>query len=132
MKMKSLAYMMAVLHVAVMLAVVPAMARQITGVPGSPSATTTIDGKQLPPQPEKAFGGKIERNVIDSTPYWPPLPSSQPPQQRLQPQASPCHWELWFQPFPEAAPQHRSAVWSITTVAATSIAPCFRATSWCM
>ncbi len=45
---------------------------QTTGVPGSPSATTTIDGKQLPPPPDKHFGGKIERNALDSTPYWPP------------------------------------------------------------
>ena len=29
---------------------VPALAQQPTGVPGSPSATTTIDGKYLPPQ----------------------------------------------------------------------------------
>jgi hypothetical protein len=28
---------------------VPATAQQINGVPGSPSATVTIDGKQLPP-----------------------------------------------------------------------------------
>ena len=28
---------------------VSALAQQITGVPGSPSATVTIDGKQLPP-----------------------------------------------------------------------------------
>jgi hypothetical protein len=27
------------------------MAQEITSVPGSPSATTTIDGKQLPPPP---------------------------------------------------------------------------------
>ena len=39
--------------------------------PGSPAATTTIDGKQLPPPPSK-FGGKIERNAAQSTPYWPP------------------------------------------------------------
>ena len=45
---------------------------QVSGTLGSPSATTTIDGKQLPPPPDKTFGGKIERNVIDSTPYWPP------------------------------------------------------------
>ncbi len=49
----------------------PAGAPQITGVPGSPSATTTISGEQLPPLPEK-FGGKIERNAAQSTPYWPP------------------------------------------------------------
>ena len=51
---------------------VPAATVETTGVPGSPSATTTIDGKQLPPMPDETFGGKIERNVIDSTPYWPP------------------------------------------------------------
>ncbi len=51
----------------------PALAAaEITGVAGSPSATTTIDGKQLPPLPDKHFGGKIERNALDSTPYWPP------------------------------------------------------------
>jgi hypothetical protein len=45
---------------------------ETTGVPGSPSATTTIDGKQLPPMPDETFGGKIERNVLQSKPYWPP------------------------------------------------------------
>ena len=38
---------------------------------GSPSATTTISGKQLPPPPPK-FGGKIERNAAQSKPWWPP------------------------------------------------------------
>ncbi len=42
------------------------------GTPGSPSATTTIDGKQLPSMPDETFGGKIERNVLQSKPYWPP------------------------------------------------------------
>jgi arylsulfatase A-like enzyme len=46
-------------------------AQQITGVPGSPSATTTIDGKQLPAPPAK-FGGVIKDSYLDSTPYWPP------------------------------------------------------------
>src|SRR5215472_7049645 len=45
-------------------------AQQITGTPGSPGATTTIEGKQLPPPPQK-FDGKIERNAAQSTPYWP-------------------------------------------------------------
>jgi arylsulfatase A-like enzyme len=49
----------------------PAAAEQSTGVPGSPSATTTISGEQLPPPPAE-FGGKIERNAAQSTPYWPP------------------------------------------------------------
>ena len=40
-------------------------------MPGSPSATTTIGGQQLPAPPQK-FGGKIERNAAQSKPYWPP------------------------------------------------------------
>ena len=47
-----------------------ANAQQVTGVPGSPSATTTIDGKYLPPPPPK-FGGVINMNATDSKPYWP-------------------------------------------------------------
>jgi hypothetical protein len=43
---------------------------QTTGEPGSPSATTTIPGNQLPPLPQK-FEGKIERNAAQSKPYWP-------------------------------------------------------------
>src|SRR5258708_4466475 len=48
-----------------------AMAQQINGTPGSPSATITIDGKQLPPPPPK-FGGVIKESAKDSTPWWPP------------------------------------------------------------
>jgi Sulfatase len=47
-----------------------ASAQQAAGTPGSPSATTTIDGAQIPPPPPK-FGGKIERNAAQSKPYWP-------------------------------------------------------------
>jgi len=47
-----------------------AAAQQPSCPPGSPCATTTINGNQLPPPPEK-FGGKIERNASQSTPYWP-------------------------------------------------------------
>lgn len=43
---------------------------QATEVPGSASATISIDGKQLPPPPQK-FEGKIERNVAESKPFWP-------------------------------------------------------------
>ena len=43
---------------------------QTTGTPGSPSATTTISGEQLPPPPQN-FEGKIERSVKDSKPFWP-------------------------------------------------------------
>src|SRR5262245_18848133 len=45
-------------------------AQQITGTPGSPGATTTIQGDQLPAPPPK-FGGKIERTTQSSKPYWP-------------------------------------------------------------
>lgn len=44
---------------------------QTTGVPGSPSATTTIDGKQLPPPPPE-FGGVIKEDAKASKPWWPP------------------------------------------------------------
>jgi arylsulfatase A-like enzyme len=48
-----------------------AYAQQTTGTPGSPSATTTIDGKYLPPPPPK-FGGEINLEATKSKPYWPP------------------------------------------------------------
>ena len=56
---------------AAVLAVTPAAAQQATGTPGSPSATITIDGKQIPPPPPK-FGGVIKQSAADSTPWWPP------------------------------------------------------------
>src|SRR5712691_4116353 len=46
-------------------------AQQTTGTPRSPTATTTIDGKYLPPPPPK-FGGEIGLSAPDSKPYWPP------------------------------------------------------------
>ena len=62
----------AMLAAAVLAAASSARAQvQTTGTPGSPSATTTIDGKQLPAPPSK-FGGVIKESVKDSTPYWPP------------------------------------------------------------
>jgi len=48
----------------------PAAAQQITGTPGSPGATTTIDGKYLPPPPP-SFGGDINLQASQSKPYWP-------------------------------------------------------------
>ena len=46
-------------------------AQQITGTPGSPGATTTIDGKQLPPPPPN-FGGVIEEKASESKSWWAP------------------------------------------------------------
>ncbi len=44
--------------------------QETTGVPGSPSATTTIDGSYLPPPPPP-FGGAIHLQADQSKPYWP-------------------------------------------------------------
>jgi arylsulfatase len=48
-----------------------ALAQVVTGVPGSPSATTTIPGDRLPAPPGK-FGGRIESTAATSKPYWQP------------------------------------------------------------
>src|SRR5271154_4863780 len=45
--------------------------QKVTGVLGSPSATTSLDGKQLPPLPPE-FGGVIKEAAADSTPWWAP------------------------------------------------------------
>jgi arylsulfatase A-like enzyme len=50
---------------------VSALAQQVTGVPGSPGASTTIDGKQLPP-PDAKFGGVIKDGALQSKPWWAP------------------------------------------------------------
>ena len=39
-----------------------AAAQEVSGTPGSPSATTTIDGRQIPPLPGQ-FGRSEERRV---------------------------------------------------------------------
>jgi arylsulfatase A-like enzyme len=44
---------------------------QTTGTPGSPSATTTISGKQLP-APDPKFGGLIKDDALQSKPWWAP------------------------------------------------------------
>jgi len=55
----------------VALGCVSVMAQQVTGVPGTPGATTTIDGKQLPPQPPN-FGGVIKEKASESKAWWAP------------------------------------------------------------
>ena len=46
-------------------------AQQITGTVGAPGATTTIDGKQIPP-PVPEFGGVINEKASDSKAWWAP------------------------------------------------------------
>ena len=55
---------------ALMLAAAQGAAQQTTGEPGSPSATTTIQGDQIPAPPQK-FRGVIKDTAPQSKPYWP-------------------------------------------------------------
>ncbi len=55
----------------VTLTVATAALAQSTGTPGSPSAASPIDGKQLPP-PDPKFGGEIRENASQSKAWWPP------------------------------------------------------------
>lgn len=48
-----------------------AMAQQVTGELGSPSATTTLEGIQLP-APAPPFGGTIRDNALQSKAWWAP------------------------------------------------------------
>ena len=50
---------------------VPAIAQKINGVPGSPSATMSISGEQLP-APAPKFGGVIKDDALQSKPWWAP------------------------------------------------------------
>jgi len=49
----------------------PVSAQQTTGVPCSPSATTTVNGRTLPSPPPK-FGGVIDTLAQNSKSCWPP------------------------------------------------------------
>ncbi len=64
-------YCFAVVICVVVFAATRAPAQQINGVPGAPSSTIRLDGKQLPPPP-LPFGGVIKESAKDSTPWWPP------------------------------------------------------------
>ena len=68
--MKSRESVLAALAVTLLLSA-SANAQQVTGVPGSPGATTTLDAKQIPPPPPK-FGGVIEEKASDSKAWWAP------------------------------------------------------------
>jgi hypothetical protein len=48
------------------------LAQEITGKPGAPGTTTTIDGRYMPPQ-TPPFSGHIQPNAAQSTHAWPML-----------------------------------------------------------
>ncbi|MBD9488447.1 arylsulfatase [Ensifer sp. ENS11] len=56
---------------------IPGLAQEVKGLPGSPDATITIDGKQLP-QADPRFGGVINQKASESQPWW--APRIAPPQ----------------------------------------------------
>jgi arylsulfatase A-like enzyme len=71
------------IHICALVAVVTVLQAdqiQTTGAPGSPGATTTISGKQLPP-PDPKFGGVIKNDALQSKPWWAPriVPPKQAP-----------------------------------------------------
>ncbi len=55
----------------VLLTTLPATAQTVTGTLGQPSATITLDGKQLP-APSLPFGGVIKETALDSKQWWQP------------------------------------------------------------
>ncbi len=68
------------LSLSLLLAAHAAMAQEVTGTLGSPSATTTIDGKQLP-APDPEFDGVINQEALQSKAWWAPriVPPRQAP-----------------------------------------------------
>src|SRR6266702_1472346 len=81
--MKSIRHILvsSMLAAAVMAAAPSARAQiQTTGTPGSPGATTTISGKQLPP-PDPKFGSVIKDGALQSKAWWAPriVPPKQAP-----------------------------------------------------
>ena len=71
MKSGKLALAIAVSAVIVAVQSTPCFAQQVTGELGSPTATTSLGGKQLPP-PDPAFGGVIAEKASESKPWWSP------------------------------------------------------------
>ena len=71
MKRKEVVSVLVYLVLTAMLAIQPVMAQQVTGELGSPGATTTISGKQLPP-PDPEFGGVIKEKASESKAWWAP------------------------------------------------------------
>ncbi len=64
-------FVFSLLIMATLLNVFVANAQQTTGTPGSPNATTTISGKQIP-APDPPFGGEIKDGALQSKAWWAP------------------------------------------------------------
>jgi arylsulfatase A-like enzyme len=71
MRLRTLSPTMVGLMMGAVLAAGPALAQEISGVPGSPEATETLPGQVLP-APALPFGGQINLNADQSKPWWPP------------------------------------------------------------
>jgi len=80
MRRSSLIKTLGVALLAVCVAAATASAQQVTGTPGSPDATTTTSGKQLP-APDPKFGGVIKNDALKSKAWWAPriVPPKQAP-----------------------------------------------------
>ncbi len=72
MRAKETASWIWIVQLGILLVASSAPAQQGTGTPGAPGATTTIDGRYLPPPPQP-FEGEIQPNAASSKPYWPAL-----------------------------------------------------------
>ena len=70
-KLKWFGLLMLTAAVAIFTAMQASAAEQVTGVPGSPSATSTVSNKQLP-APDPKFGGVIKQDALTSKPWWAP------------------------------------------------------------
>jgi arylsulfatase len=64
-------HLVLVILAVVLAGITSTQAQQVTGTPGSPSATTTIIGKQLP-APDPKFGGAIKNDALQSKAWWAP------------------------------------------------------------
>ena len=90
-----------------LLGVTASNAQEVTGTAGSPGATTTISGKQLPP-PDPAFQGEIKTDALSSKTWWAP--------RVVPPKDAPNILLVFCPPFPSMRPlsvARRSTVYDL-------------------
>jgi hypothetical protein len=111
----------------VTMASAPASAQQTTGTVGLPSATTTIDGRQIP-APEPKFGGVIEETLKGSKTWWPPriVPPKGAPNILLIMTDDQGYGVIW----PAVALHAILAVWCLSCLRPDSIAQWFASQSY--